>query len=186
MRRGKNFIRRAGMVAVLFGFLLGTGLCACEAADSENGLKAFELVGAFLQEDEWFPTRVEGKYLYKMGFLGDNGDLRCYAQVRVDEEQLIFYAVAPVKAPEEKRIAMAEFLTRANYGLFIGNFSMDFNDGEIRYKSSLDFEGVELSKPLIIHAIYPAVQTMDNYLPGIMKVITTDEAPKDIIAEIEG
>ena len=140
---------------------------------------------AFLEKDGWYPTRIEGKYLYKVGFSGDNGDMRCYAQVRVDQEQLVFYAIAPMKAPEEKKIAMAEFLTRANYGLIIGNFEMDFNDGEIRYKSSLDFEGTELSELLIINAIYTAVNTMDEYLPGILKIIASDEAPEKIIAEIE-
>ncbi len=181
----QGFIRKAGAVLVLLVLVLGAGVFACEAANPENGLKAFELLGTFLNDDGWYPTRIEGKYLYKMGFTGDNGDLRCYAQVRVDQEQFIFYAIAPVKVPEAKRAAMAEFIARANYGLYIGNFAMDFSDGEVRYKSSLDFEGVELSVPLITHAVYPAVNTMDEYLPGIMKIIATDESPEAIIAEIE-
>ncbi len=181
----KGFICKAGMVLALLFVLLGMGISASEAADEENGLKAFDRLGTFLADDGWYPTRIEGKYLYKVGFTGDNGDMRCYAQVRVDQEQFIFYAIAPVKVPEAKMSAMAEFLTRANYGLFIGNFEMDFSDGEIRYKSSLDFEGAELSEPLIARAIYPAVNTMDDYLPGIMKVIASDETPEKIIAEIE-
>ena len=40
-------------------------------------------------------------------------------------------------------------------------------DGEVRYKSSIDFEGAELTPSLIRNTIYPAVQTMDRYLPGI-------------------
>ncbi len=42
----------------------------------------------------------------------------------------------PVKAPEEKRLAIAEFVARANDGLRIGNFELDFGDGEVRYKRS--------------------------------------------------
>ncbi len=97
------------------------------------------------------------------------------------------YVVAPVNAPEELRTAVAEFITRANYGLRIGNFEMDFDDGEIRYKSSIDFEGVQLDKPLIKNAIYPAVQTMDRYLPNIMKLIYGEgtKSPAELIAEIE-
>jgi len=37
-----------------------------------------------------------------------------------------------------------EFLTRANYGLNIGNFEMDFQDGEIRFKTAIDVEEVIL------------------------------------------
>jgi hypothetical protein len=185
MVRQKSFTRTVGIVLALFLFILGSGVFVSEAADAENGLKAFDFLGTFLEKDGWYPTRVEGEYLYKVGFSGDNGDMRCYAQVRVDQERFVFYAIAPMKAPEEKRMAMAEFLTRANYGLIIGNFEMDFSDGEVRYKSSLDFEGVELSEPLITHAIYPATNTMDEYLPGILKIIASDETPEKIIAEIE-
>ena len=63
-------------------------------------------------------------------------------------------------------IAIAELLTRANYGIRIGNFERDYSDGEIRDKSSLDFECQSLTPTLIRNSIYPAVQTMDYYLPG--------------------
>lgn len=151
-----------------------------------NGLRAFANVGRFLEEDGWFPQRLEDKYIYRVGFSGKSGDLICYAQIRVELEQFLFYVLAPIKAPEEKLHAVAEYITRANYGLRIGNLEMDFNDGEVRYKSSLDFEGVALTDDLIKHAIYPAVQTMDRYLPGLLKVVYGDEPPAEVIAAIEG
>jgi hypothetical protein len=121
-----------------------------------------------------------------MGFSSKNGQLTCYAQIRVDLEQLIIYAVAPVKVPEETRVAVAEYITRANYGLRIGNVEMDFSDGEVRYKSSLDFEGETLTPQLIKMAIYPAVQTMDHYVPGLMAVIYGGKSPEEAVAEVEG
>ena len=102
-----------------------------------------------------------------------------------DLEQFVFYVLAPVKAPEALRPAVAEFITRANYGLRIGNFELDYLDGELRYKSSLDFEGVALTPVLINSAIYPAVQTMDRYLPGLMEVIYGDRPPAAAVAAIE-
>ncbi len=156
-----------------------------EAQETSNGQQAFETLGQFLEEDGWHPQQLEDRTIYGMGFAGDNGRVTCYAQVRVELEQFVFYVMAPAKTPEEKRQAMAEFITRANYGLRIGNFEMDFNDGEVRYKSSLDFEDVPLQPELIRNAIYPAVQTMDRYLPGIMGIIYGDKAPEAAIAEIE-
>lgn len=151
-----------------------------------NSLEAFDTLRQFLEEDEWHPQRVEERYIYRMGFSGKNGTTSCYAQIRPDLDQFLFYVVAPVKAPESARPAVAEFITRANYGLRIGNFEMDYRDGEVRYKSSLDFEGIALSPPLIKHAAYPAVQTMDRYLPGLMAVIYGDKPADQAIAEIEG
>jgi len=152
---------------------------------NENGLQAFETLGQFLTEDDWYPQQLEDKTIYRMGFSGKNGQVTCFAQIRVDLEQFLFYAVAPVKVPEEMRVAVAEFITRANYGLRIGNLELDFSDGEVRYKSSLDFESQTLTPQLIKLAIYPAVQTMDRYLPGLMAVIYGGKSPAEAVAEIE-
>ncbi len=154
--------------------------------ENDNGLRAFTTLHQFLEEDGWFPQQLDDKYIYRMGFSGHNGQTVCYAQIRVDLEQFLFYIIAPVKAPEEMCLTVAEFITRANYGLRIGNFEMDFSDGEVRYKSSLDFEGEILTPKLIKMAIYPAVQTMDRYLPGLMSVIDGGQTPAEAIAEIEG
>lgn len=153
--------------------------------ENANGLQAFDTLGKFLEDDGWFPQQLEGNYMYRVGFSGKNGQVICYAQVRVDLEQLLFYVVAPAKAPEAARVAVAEFITRANYGLRIGNFEMDFSDGEVRYKSSIDFENNSLTASLIKNVIYPAVQTMDHYLPGLMAVIYGGKSAADAVAEIE-
>lgn len=150
-----------------------------------NGLRAFEMVWRFLEEDDWHPSRLGEKYIYHVQFSGRNGQQNCYAIVRTDLEQFLFYAVAPVKAPHEVRGAISEFITRANYGLRIGNFELDYADGEIRYKSSLDFEGVELQPQMIRTAIYPAVQTMDRYMTGLMRVMYGGRTPVEAIQEIE-
>lgn len=150
-----------------------------------NGLQAFTTLGQFLADDGWHPQQIEGKLIYRMGFSGKNGQVTCYAQVREELEQFLFYAVAPVKVPEHSRVAIAEFIARANYGLRIGNFELDFSDGEVRYKSSIDFEGATLSPALIKNAIYPAVQTMDRYLPGMMTVVYGGQSAAEVIAALE-
>jgi len=156
-----------------------------ELESTENGLQAFETLSQFLTEDDWYPQQLEDKTIYRMGFPGNNGQFTCFAQVRTDLEQFLFYAIAPVKVPEELRLAVAEFVTRANYGLRIGNMEMDFRDGEVRYKSSLDFEGETLTPQLIKLAIYPAVQTLDRYLPGLMAVIYGGKTPAEAVTEVE-
>jgi hypothetical protein len=154
----------------------------------ENGsaARAFATLGQFLQEDGWHPQKLEDKTIYRVAFTGKNGTYVCYAVIRMDLEQFLFYAQAGAKAPEEARLAVAEFITRANYGLRIGNFELDMSDGEVRYKSSLDFEGTRLTDQWIKNAIYPAVQTMDRYFAGLMQVMYAQSSPEEAIAAIEG
>lgn len=65
--------------------------------------------------------------------------------------------------------------------MMIGNFEMDFTDGEIRYKTSIDVEGDKLSSALIKRLVYANVMMMDEYLPGIVSVTEGDMEPKDAI-----
>ncbi|NLE45144.1 MAG: YbjN domain-containing protein [Chloroflexi bacterium] len=153
---------------------------------STNGLQAFETLSQFLEQDGWYPQQLEGTHIFRMGYAGTNGQCVCYAQIAVDAEQFMFYVVGPVKTPEDARLRVAEFVARANYGLRIGNFELDFNDGEVRYKSSIDFEEATLTPALIRNAMYPAVQTMDHYLAGLMAVTYGGKTPAEAISEIEG
>jgi len=155
------------------------------STDSAAGIQAFEAVGKFMEDDGWHPQVIDDNYVYRAYFVGHNGEVTCFAQVRVDLEQFIFYVVMPVRAPANMRVAVAEYITRANYGLRIGNFEMDFDDGEVRYKSSLDFESVGLTPGLIRNTIYPAVQTMDRYLPGVLSVVFGGKSAEEAIGSVE-
>ena len=80
---------------------------------------------------------------------------------------------------------VSEFITRANYGMIMGNFEFDFTTGEIRYKTSIDVEGDNLSFALIKQMVYANVMMMDEYLPGIMAVIEQEVEVKEAISLVE-
>ncbi|MFC2023857.1 YbjN domain-containing protein [Chloroflexota bacterium] len=144
-----------------------------------------DTVVAFLEEDDWSFRQLGEETILAMGFQGDSGQWTCYAEAREEQAQFFFYSVSPVKAPEERRQALAEYLTRANFGLNIGNFEMDFGDGEIRYKTSIDVEGDRLSPALVRPLVYANVFTMDRYMPGFMRVIYGDASPSEAIGQVE-
>jgi len=145
----------------------------------------FDAMLQFFREDEWKFLQVEGKPILQMGFSGENGRWMCYAQAHGDK-RFIFYSVMESKVPANKRQAVAEYLTRANYGLILGNFEMDFADGEVRYKTSIDVEGGQLAPQMIRNMVYTNVLMMDRYLPGIMNVVYAGTSPSDAIAQVEG
>lgn len=154
--------------------------------EKSNGENAFNLLGEFFREDGWKVRQLEDQSAYSTGYSGKNGDYHCYAIIRVDLEEFLFYAVSPVRVPEQVRAAVSEFITRANFGMRIGNFEMDYSDGEVRYKSSLNFEGEPLTHRAIHNVIYPAIHTADRYLPGLLRVSFGAATPLEAIEEIEG
>lgn len=62
----------------------------------------------------------------------------------VHQGDYVVYAVSPIKVDPKDSLMlqkMSEYICRANYGLNCGNFELDYNDGEIRYKCYVSCEG---------------------------------------------
>lgn len=131
----------------------------------------FDTMTEFFQQEKWTYDQIPDQPILRMGMNGKSGKWVGYAQAREDQDQFVFYSVLPVTAPADKRLAIAELLTRMNYGLVIGNWEMDFRDGEIRYKTSIDVENDRLSLALVRNAVYLNLQMMDRCLSAIMGVL---------------
>lgn len=151
-----------------------------------NGLQAFETVGQFLQQKNWHAELLEDyPYTYHALFPGKNAEFSVYARIRPELELLLCYAASPFEVPEERLSAAAEFVARANYGLRIGNFELDFSDGEIRYKSTLDFADEPLTQNLLRNTLYPCCYMLDKYLPAIYALIYENKSPLEAIKLVE-
>lgn len=147
--------------------------------------RLFETVEKFFIEDEWNYVQVGDSPILKLEFVGDNGEWQCYAQVNEELYQFVFYSVCSIRVPPSKRPAIMEFLHRVNFGLIIGNFEIDADDGEIRYKTSIDVEEDRLTYALIKRLIYPNVLMMDKYYPGIMAILYAGISPKEAVELVE-
>jgi len=110
----------------------------------------------------------------------------CQMVIETTDSEIISYGVAPINVPEGKRAAVAEFITRANYGLKIGCFEMDMDDGEVRYKSCLStLDGVPSAQDLERHIDMPSYM-LDRYGDGLLKIIFGFSTPLKAIRDIEG
>ncbi len=139
---------------------------------------------AFFTQDDWPFTKIQGQPILQMMCQGENGQWLCYARANEAPAQFAFYSICPAAAPADRRLAIAEFITRANSGMVIGNFELNFDNGEILYKTSIDVEGDRLTPSLIKQMVYTNISLMDKYLPGIQAVIN-GEIPTDAILTVE-
>ncbi len=119
---------------------------------------------AYFDEHELPYEQAEGSSILRLWFRGHHGEWICLAQSRLEQQQ---------------------FVCRANYGMIVGNFEIDLDDGEVRYKTSVDIEGVTATRQLIQNLVAPNVITMDRYLPGLLSVAFGGKHPAEAIAEIE-
>lgn len=142
------------------------------------------LARAYLEGSGWDVEQHPDEPLLRTVAQAAAGVWTCYVRARAGEEQLVFYSVAPRKAPEPTRAAVGEFLHRVNYGTIIGNFELDCDDGEIRFKTSLDAEGEELTDVQLEKLTTFNVRSMGRYLPLIDEVIDGVVSAPDAIARV--
>ena len=130
-------------------------------------------------------SKIQNPQILQLAFQGDSGRWTCLAQADDEAQQVVFYSLCPVSVADEHYGAIAELILRVNDRLIIGNFELDIDQGDIRYKTSLDTEGDRLTPALMRRLVYANVHTMDTYLPGIIAVLAGDCSPVAAIAAVE-
>jgi hypothetical protein len=144
----------------------------------------FQLLLDVLAESEMdFKVAAEHETI-RMAIEGDDGRWVAYARV-LPSRKVVVYSVADIHVPEGRRPAMAELLTRANFGIVVGNFEMDYEDGEVRFKTSLDSGGEVFPAAIFQHLLDANLAHMNKYLPGIMGVGFGDLAPAEAVRRCE-
>lgn len=147
---------------------------ASSAASSIVKSTLNEVVEDYFKRME-LPFEWVDETIARLTFSGEQGDW--IVLVRTDEEKqiCIVFSIYPETVPEEQRTEMAKFLFEENYDLVIGNFEMDANDGELRYRTSIDVENDRLTMELFNQLFTTNVVIMDHYFHVIDDIIQNDQ-----------
>jgi hypothetical protein len=146
---------------------------------------SLELITEYLETLEWRFNVEDDKEIVRFGIAAQNTKLDCIVHVLNDQDFVLFFSIFPIPIPEEKRLLIAEYITRANYGLNAGNLELDFKDGEVRYRTYCNTDGDSLNEEVAKHLIHVNIQTMDRYSAGIMKVLYGNLSPLQAVEEVE-
>ncbi len=115
----------------------------------------------------------------------DGHEWGCLALAEEQSEQAIFYSVVLENTAAEHMLETMRFVTLANYGMQVGNFELDLEDGEVRFKTAIDVEGVELSEGLLRNLVELNLMMMGLYYDGLLAVMRGGMTAEQAIAEIE-
>lgn len=144
----------------------------------------YERMAKFFQTDGW-PCQADGDSTLQTSCRGENGRWFCRARAQEDPARFVMYSMFPIRIPAPKRVRVAEYLLRANYGLVIGNFELDLDEGELRFRTSLDIKDAAFTSELLKPLVYTNVRMMDRYLPGLMAVLYDEVTPKAALRLVE-
>ena len=141
-------------------------------SDDTRSSRAMEIISSYLdnQKIQYEVNDEQNGFMFMVPI--DEAFKKYYLGINVREDFTLMYAILPFQCPEDRRQAVAEYLTRVNYDLVCGNFEMNMSTGELRFRqchrtSSFILEKEE-SYPLIL-----ALPTMvfKKYVPWLASVI---------------
>ena len=106
------------------------------------------------------------------------GDIRLSVLIRQSPRVMIVYIYHPISILKSSRNKASEFVNRANYGLPQGNFELDLNDGELRYKVSTPFLTTPISLEMFRFFVNTALSTMSYYHTPLVQILYNDIDPR--------
>jgi hypothetical protein len=119
--------------------------------------------------------------ILEMDYIGYEGQFKCQLQVKNKQREFLCYALYPQVVPPSKLLVLAELFARMNPG--IGNFDLDWDSGQLRYRISIDFHGSQFNPVLAIRQAYICASEMDGELPLFRLVIEEDMSPTEALAQ---
>jgi hypothetical protein len=102
------------------------------------------------------------------------------------EDSFTINAYLLLNADENCRDKVGEYLMRCTYGLRFGNFEMDYSDGEIRYRLTVDCEDREsISEGFLMGNVMIPIRMLERYGDGLAAVIFGFMTPEEALKESE-
>ena len=126
-----------------------------------------------------FATACPG--VLKLGFADHNGVFVGYIQVDEEERMILVRTAAPLKAPVEERLQIAELLARLNPHIVFGNFEIDLPSGLITCKTSIILGRSGCHPDLVSRLLSANWWEMKRWFPAVEAVIIADLSPKQAV-----
>ena len=133
--------------------------------------KIIDEIKTFFKNNNWKYEYNKEDNIFISGLDMGNvlGNVRMF--ILLEENSYNVYMILNSKSEGSNYPLIAEFLHRANYGLKDGNFEMDYRDGEIRYKSFVNFKNIDVSQEVIEESIIVGAAMIASYGKGLLKLM---------------
>ncbi|HZE79591.1 MAG TPA: YbjN domain-containing protein [Candidatus Polarisedimenticolia bacterium] len=149
-----------------------------------GAVKALEALRKVLTEIGWDSEPDEKNASFYVNFGPPHVPVSdAMATITVETERFLFYVNFGPLAPPERRDEVARFITLANWGLSVGNFEMDYEDGFVRFKSSVGFNNTDLPEALIRNAILAAMNAIEIYAEPLIDVLGRGKSAQEAFTE---
>lgn len=151
---------------------------------------AYEKLVRHFADRELRYTAHDDRQTVMADFRGEVGAFRLMARIDDDDALLQVFAYIPIRATPGARSAIAEAVSRANFGMKVGKFELDMSDGELLYQAAHilvpdDSDETFLPDHVIGRLVGTALAMVDKYTPAYLSIIYGNETPEDAVRCVE-
>jgi hypothetical protein len=148
-------------------------------------MKISDVVLEFLQKDVGWDYNQLDNNCFEAFVPGDNCIIQLIWIPYDDDKQLRIVGNLPHYVPQNSRLIVGEFLNRVNYLLRVGNFEMNYDNGEVRFRMFIDAEDMPLSTKLVKRTTIYSLWMLDRYYVKILDIHCGNSTPQDVIEKIK-
>jgi len=143
-----------------------------------------KLIQHFDEHDIRYQTDTDNQSICAY-FRGAVGTYQIVVWVGADDDLLQVFGHSPVIVPAGSRPAIAETIARANWGLKVGKFELNVDDGHLRFHTVHILGDDHLADAVIERLVGTTMAMLDTYLPAILSVIYGNELPQNAVQCVE-
>ena len=152
---------------------------------SPNVARAIRTLERVLTEIGWEPEPAEGIAGFAVDFGEPHLPVATALAAVSPQEQFVLYLNFGFDAPPDRRDEFARFMARVNWVLTVGDFQLDYDDGQVRFRTSLDFADTELTEDLIRNGIRGAMAAVETYANAVADVVARGRTAAEALASVE-
>lgn len=156
---------------------------------SKYSTKIADAIQEFLHDDDWHYTFREekGTFHFSLSTHSRLNTVDYFIAVREDHYRVLCVSPLSVNTDDAQELArMAEFITRANYGMTRSCFEMDYRDGEIRFRMTVDCDGDAVpTQEIVKNSVYVPASMFNRYGSGMVHTMFSDLNPAAIVRACE-
>lgn len=138
-----------------------------------------ETIKDFLNGQNWHFTQINQQNILFFGISGENGKFKCYIDLDEEEERLSFVSIYKSSIPADREFDILKLLNIINQRVFLGRFEMDWDSGEIKFKTNVFYHLDTPESFWIEEIIMTNISTMDASLPAIIAITHGDKSIED-------
>lgn len=143
---------------------LEKAMALLERSESESiTIQSFRnLIQTLVEEHRHGEVDIENSVI-KMGFKGAVADMRMFIDAQDEADRILILCVYEMRCCANRRKEVAQIMTAINYRIAVGNYELDFRDGEIRFRIAVPLDKSPVSGSFLMHLIMLAAFSIDKY-----------------------